>query len=127
MPASDPTASDVYERAVACLGSDRRLAFLAELVYELSLAARGLYPPDGTEARRAVAGFIAHNEMFQVLADPLRADLGGREGGYPDRALIEALVSKARIWGREATLRSALNHALDETMASDAAVTGAKR
>jgi hypothetical protein len=123
MTIHDPTAADIYERAVACLGSDRRLAFLAELIYEPSLAARGLYPPDGSEERRAVAGFIAHNEMIQVLAAPLRVDLGGGEGGYPDRALVEALVSKARIWGRESTLQAALGYALEET-AADVAVVG---
>ena len=116
MTASDPTVTDVYERSEACLGSDRRLAFLAELVYELSLAARGLYPPDGTDEREAVAGFIAHNEMLQVLSASLRADLGGRGRGYPDRALVEALAGKARTWGREAILKAALKYALAETV-----------
>ena len=110
---TDVSPVEVLDRSVACLGSDRRLAFLAERVYELSLAARSLYPRPDTDEYRAAAGFICHNEFFQVLASQLRADVGGLNGGYPKEALIEALAGKASTWGCEAGLRDALERALE--------------
>ena len=104
--------ASIKDWAVACLASERRLAFLAELVYWLSLEARGLYPPGGTDARRAVRTFICYNEAFQRLASQLRADSTASDGGHPDRALVEALLWDARNWGCEAGVRAALGRAL---------------
>lgn len=112
MTAIDRPPTEIIDRTVACLGSDRRPAFLAELAYEFSLRARGLYPPPDTESYRLDAPFICHNELQQVVASQLRADLGDGTDGYPDPALMRVLVDKARIWGCEDHLRDALANAL---------------
>ena len=112
MTSTDVAVAELRDQAVAYLGSDRRLAFLAELVHEVSLAARRAYPPHESEEYRMAAGFICHNEQFQVLASQLRTDLGGWGRGYPSPALVEALIGKARLWGCEAGVRDALARAL---------------
>lgn len=109
--ATDPPPTG-RARVTACLASDLRLAFFAELVYWLSLEARGLYPPPISGAYQEAAALICSNETVQKLAAQMRADLEGNGGGYPDRALVEVVLVGADVWGCADVVRSALTQAL---------------
>ena len=109
---TDVATPDMVERSLSRLDSDQQAAFLAALVFELTLANRALYPPPGTEAYQEVGGFICHNELLHAVANQLRAKVGGHGQGFANEALVETLVGTARAWGCDASLRSALVRAL---------------
>lgn len=122
---TDLVTTETFDRVEQRLRSDRRLVFLAELLYELSLGMRATYPAAGTEAYRAVAAFICHNELVQTLAESLRSSLNGRGHGYPDAALLASLAGDARIWGCDRPFERALAQSLKNVAGSSRDVTTA--
>jgi hypothetical protein len=101
--------SDVFDQALDCLGSERRTTFLVNLYYELTVAARSLYPtPNTGEA----AGYICFNELHHLVANQLRIDLDGRGVRPSDAALFKTMVETARNGGCEGSLGWALSRSV---------------
>lgn len=124
---TDLVTTGTFDRVEQCLRSDRRLSLLAELLYELSLGMRAVYPDAGTEEYRAAAELICYNELLQSLAASLRASVSGRDPGYPDAALLAVLTGDAEVWGCDRQFDRALARAITKVDGTslDAASTSA--
>lgn len=109
---ADLLTTGTSDRVEQRLRADRRLAFLAELLYELSLGMRAAYPAAGTEDYHAVAAFICHNELVQTLAESLRSSLSNRRSDSPNPALLSSLAGDAGIWECDRQFELALARAL---------------
>ncbi|WP_052851296.1 hypothetical protein [Streptomyces avicenniae] len=98
-------------RALAALASDSaRGPFLLALGHRLGIAAREIFA-DGSPGRLRRAQ--ACNEMMIIIWTQARAPRGSGDG-YPDRAFLTALLSKAD--GGEA--RPQLDHAVRAALAA---------
>jgi hypothetical protein len=72
--------------------------------------------------------YICVNEILHNLTSQLWSDLDHGRDGYPDQALIEGMLNKARVWGCEQTWRGAMRVAIEQCVPSDVAygMTGSK-
>jgi hypothetical protein len=128
VPASTDRAagepSGVLDQALDCLGSEPRTTFLVNLYYELTVAARNLYPAPDTGAHREAAGFICFNELHHIIAGRLRGDLNVRGVLPSDPGLFRRMVETARRGGCEGSLGWALSRAVATMERSSGALVG---
>jgi hypothetical protein len=124
MTMASVTARSIRDRVTQVLESDRRIAFLSKLAWELVIAVRGRYPAPDTGAYREVGEYICLNEILHNLTSQLWSNLDHSKGGYPDGALIEGIFGKSRAWHCENASEEALRKAVVRT-APHASRTGA--
>lgn len=108
-------ARSIRDRVAEGIGSDQRSAFLSKLAWDLVLAARDCYPGHDTKAYRDLEDYVCLNEVLHNLTSQRRIDFGHGRGGYPDRALIEGIVSKSHSWQCETASEEALRMAIAQT------------
>ncbi len=101
----------LFDGVRAVLASERREAFLAETLYWLGMAGRGVYVEAGNTAEQSATSLRCQNELLLVVATQLLATLGHMRG-YPDEAFLRALAEKSTIGGCDEQLRWLLNEAL---------------
>lgn len=101
------TRSDTLGR----LASQDRRVFLAALVRELGLRARGHYVEAGASETGAVAGLRCINELVLVVGAQISSDMAGQPE-YPDDALLTLLEEKAQGGGCMADLHWAIASAI---------------
>jgi hypothetical protein len=106
-------AISVRDRVSQALNSDHRLPVLSKLAWELVILNRGYYPPPDTAASRQLGASICVNEILHNLTSQIWSDLDHGRGGYPDQALVEGMLSKARVWHCEETCREAFRQAIE--------------
>ena len=109
------SATSLRDRATEALGSDRYAPFLARVAWELVVANRGLYPEPETVAYRQLGAMICVNEILHSLTSQYLSDFGDGRGGYSDRALIDDVLGKSRLWRCEETCSEAMRGAIEQT------------
>ncbi|HEY7033752.1 MAG TPA: hypothetical protein VH482_20620 [Thermomicrobiales bacterium] len=112
---ANAAATHIRDRVAEIVGSDRRLAFLSRLAWELVIDVRAYYPAPDTDAYRTLGQFICLNELLHNLTSQLRSDLDHGRGGYPDRALVDGVFSKSRAWRCEDSAQQAFREAVAST------------
>jgi hypothetical protein len=94
------------------LTSQEKIAFLTLLSFHVSEIARGSYPEATRENDASVAQLRAYNEMLQVIAKQLLAELHGKTFGYPHEVFWQILQENAQGGGCTAGLSWAADKAL---------------
>lgn len=85
---------------------------LARLVYWLAMAARGSYVEAGESSEASRLKLRSFNELFLIVSNQTLA-LQGSASGYPDEALVRAMLEQARIGEIEEPFLWAIRRALD--------------
>jgi hypothetical protein len=88
-------------------------AALRSWLYEMHMAARESYPQVSEPGTDPATRLVGVNEMSLVLSSQLRS-LGGGSPAYPNEALLDVLLDKARAWSCGDILGASLQRTLDE-------------
>ncbi len=104
--------SGPWGAALDALGSDKAVPFLACLSWELTLAARGEYGPQGNMPPGSEYALRSYNELLHRTSMQMCQAVGMPHGGYPDEAFINMLQAEADRAGRLPNLESAVGRAL---------------
>jgi hypothetical protein len=108
-------ATSIRDRVADVVSSDRRLAFLSKLAWELVIAVRACYPAPETNAYRDLGEYICLNEILHNLTSQLWSELDHGSSGYPNQALVEGILGKSRGWHCENASQGALREAVVRT------------
>jgi len=95
------------------LRSDAALSFLAQLMYELTRAARDEYGPEGTMPPGSEFALRCFNEMLHRTSMQMRKVLGTPDAGYPDDVYLNMLDNEANVGERPGVLTSVLTRAVE--------------
>jgi len=91
--------------ALESLAGENRAAFLARLVFNLSISARACYPETEADSARSIEVLTGLNEVLHIVGSQLRSEAGGG-GGYPDdETFIQAVLGQATLHGCAAEVR----------------------
>ena len=93
--------------------SSNSAMFLAVLVDELTLSARGEYEVGRKDAVRGGAGLRPFNEMLRVVAAQLGRTAGTGARGYPNEALVDVLWENAVIGEIQQSVATALQRTVE--------------
>jgi len=107
-----------WDAALAALGSDEAIRFLACLSWELTVAARREYGTQGDMPPGSEYPLRSYNELLHRTSMQLCQSVGVPHGGYPDEAFIEMLQAEATRAERLSNVESAVGRTL-RTLARD--------
>ena len=106
------SASDVWSQAAEVLKSERAAALLGCMVYELTLAARSRYGPEGSMPSGSEYPLRCINELLHRTGMQLRQLAGMPDAGYPTDAYLETIRHEAENGGLLAELEDVIRRAL---------------
>jgi len=86
---------EIRAAVVEVLDRDAARVFIAQLIWELTLGARGQYGPEGTMPAGSEVLLRCFNELIHRSTAQLRQALGSTGSGYPPDAFVDVVEAEA--------------------------------